>query len=229
MFSESAVVGNRASLALTVAVGLLLFALGLYLGGRLFLQPAGVSDPEVDLGTAATVLPQAKPLPQFTLIDDKGRTFDRNAFKGRWTFLFFGYTHCPDVCPTSLGVLAQVEKSLRAEAAISQPGYVFVSVDPRRDTPEHLADYMSYFSQSFVGATGADDQLVKLSRPLGVIYQQHADEEGGDYLVDHSASILLVDPGGGLRAVFPAPHDPDRIIEDYRKIVASFGNNSHLW
>jgi protein SCO1/2 len=219
---------NRASLALAVAVGILLFGLGLYFGGSLFERPAVVSDAPVDIGTTATVLPRAKQLPEFTLVDDQGRRFDRTSLRGKWTFLFFGYTHCPDVCPTTLGVLAQVEKALRADASMSQPAYVFVSVDPQRDTPEHLADYMDYFSRSFVGVTGADDQLLRLSRALGILYQRHPDGEGGDYLVDHSASILLVDPAAGLRAVFAAPHDPATIAGDYRKIVANFPADRQL-
>jgi cytochrome oxidase Cu insertion factor (SCO1/SenC/PrrC family) len=226
--SDLAVTGNRASLATTAVVAILLFGLGLYFGVRTFERQAEMPDTIVDIGTSAMVLPHAKPLPDFTLIDSSGRTFDRDSFKGRWTFLFFGYTHCPDVCPTTLGMLTQVEKALQIDAELTQPNYVFISVDPLRDTPEHLARYMSYFSPSFVGVTGADDQLLRLSRSLGILYHRHADGEAGDYLIDHSASILLVDPGASLRSVHPAPHDSAAIVDDYRKIVATFGDDSHL-
>lgn len=214
--------GNRVPIALAVSIGALLFGAGLYLSGRVFDRPAVVPATSVDIGTRATVLSTAKVLPDFTLVDYRGEPFNATSLKGRWTFLFFGYTHCPDVCPTTLSLLARVEKMLKAEPGLSQPRYVFVSVDPARDTPEHLAEYLPYFSESFVGVTGADDQVLALSRRLGILYQRHPDENG-DYLVDHSASVLLIDPGAGLRALHSAPHDANIMADDYRKIVAAFG------
>ena len=213
---------NKAPLAVGAAAALLLFGAGLYWGGRVFDRAPPVASMPVDIGAKATVLPQPKPLPTFSLTDHQGKPFTRDSFEGRWTYLFFGYTHCPDVCPTTLALLDQVDKALKADPDLVQPHYAFVSVDPERDTPQHLAEYVPYFNPGFVGATGDDDQILALTRRLGIIYRRHPNE-GGGYLVDHSASILLVDPSAGLRALHSAPHDAATVADDYKKIIAAYG------
>lgn len=202
--------------------GLMLFGAGLYWGGRVFDRPSAPSLMPADIGTKATVLPASKPLPEFTLTDHNGRSFTRDALKGHWTYLFFGYTHCPDVCPTTLALLNQLDQLLRDAPDLPRPRYVFVSVDPERDTPEHLAGYVPYFNPDFLGVTGAEREIEALTRSLGIIYQRHPGT-GDDYLVDHSATILLVDPQAGLRALSSPPYQPATLADDYRKIIAAYG------
>ena len=129
-----------------------------------------------------------------------------------WTLLFFGYTHCPDICPITL---ATMSASVDAIAALGgeAPRIVFVSVDPDRDAPSHLRGYVTTFRDDFLGVTGPHQELRKLTRALGVIYAK--DGDGPSYLVEHSAALLLVNPRGELQAVFGPPHAPDTIARDF--------------
>jgi protein SCO1/2 len=176
----------------------------------------GCSPPPAPQLQHATLLPSPKPITGFDLINDKGQPFTPDSLKGHWTFAFFGYTHCPDVCPTSLGMLAQVMRKLKDHDHLDTlPQSVFVSVDPQRDTPEVLARYVTYFYPDFVGVTGDPAEILSLTRQLGILYMR---TEGGDadgYLIDHSAGIILIDPDGRFHALFNVPHDPDGIAGDF--------------
>jgi protein SCO1/2 len=132
--------------------------------------------------------------------------------------VFFGFTHCPDVCPTTLAMLAQVEKKLAEAPTAAAPQVVLVSVDPERDTPEKLAQYVKYFSPSFTGVTGPVAAIDEFTRTLGIPVAR-TPLPNGDYTVDHSAAILLFDPDGAMHALFSGPHSADLIAADYRRIV----------
>ena len=178
----------------------------------------------VSLDTVATVLSEPMDLPPIQLADHRGQPFNNETLRGRWTFLFFGYTFCPDICPAALAVLAHARKILREEAGEIQPQVVLVSVDPERDTQARLGEYVAYFDREFLGVTGSDAALQKFTRPLGILYRKTPGASSdGNYLVDHSASILLVDPQARLRALTSPPHDGVAIADDFRKIVAKFG------
>ena len=163
-----------------------------------------------------TLLPSAKAIADFQLTDQHGKPFTRNNLVGKWSFAFFGYTHCPDVCPTSLSMLAQVMKKLEKDSTLDTlPQVIFVSVDPERDTPELLAQYLPYFNPDFIGVTGDPQQLLLLTRQLGIMYGKVPADNADDYLVDHSASIILFDPDGNFLALFGMPHDPDLIAQEF--------------
>lgn len=168
----------------------------------------------------ATLLTPPRALPEFTLTDHTGAAFDQSRLKNRWSLLFFGFTHCPDVCPTTLGMLAQTEKTLADLPIEQRPQIVLVSVDPQRDTPEQLASYVRFFSPSFTGVTGTQTEIDKFTRELGVPVAISA-LPNGEYSVDHSAAIFLIDPNGAMRALFSTPHSPAIIAADYRSIVGS--------
>lgn len=168
-------------------------------------------------GTALTG--QEKPLVPFELINGDGKTITQNDFKGRWSFLFFGYTHCPDVCPISLQVLNETLQQLQPEVDAGAVRGVFVSVDPERDTPEKLKTYVNYFHPAIVGATGTDEQLKTLTRSLGIIYAKVENEEHPErYLVDHSAAILVINPKAEFAAVMTPPHDSSIMAADFRTL-----------
>lgn len=163
-----------------------------------------------------TLLPSAKIVADFQLTDHNAQSFTRGNLKDKWSFAFFGYTHCPDVCPTSLSMLAQVMKKLEKDDTLNTlPQVVFVSVDPERDTPELLQNYLPYFHPDFIGLTGDPQQILALTRQLGILYGKAPGENADNYLVDHSAAIILFDPDGDFRAVFGVPHDPGLIAQDY--------------
>ncbi|EDN69292.1 electron transport protein SCO1/SenC [Beggiatoa sp. PS] len=174
------------------------------------------------LDTNATVLSEPLAVPTFTLTDQQNSPFTEKELRGHWSFLFFGYTYCPDICPTTLAILAQVDKLLLDKKVLPHPRVIFVSVDPLRDTPQKLANYVAYFNPAFLGITGEEEQLQILTRPLGIAYQRSPGTETSEnYLIDHSASILLVNPQGQVQAIVSPPHQPATIAEDYQKILAA--------
>ena len=168
---------------------------------------------------AAAVYDTPRPLPDFRLTDEAGREVTARTLRGRWTFLFFGYTHCPDVCPATLAQLAEVGRALTDLPGPAQPAVYLVSVDPARDTAESLATYVHYFNPGFHALAGAPAAVEAFTRALGIAVIVRRDG-GAEYTVDHTAAILLVDPNGAVAAVFPAPHVVATIAADYRLIVA---------
>jgi protein SCO1/2 len=165
-------------------------------------------------------------LADFALVDQDGQPFSLANLRGRWTFLAIGYTHCPDVCPTTLATFAAVQGRIAALSskgeAVAPSQFLFISVDPERDSPERLAHYVRYFDPAFLGATGDDAQLRVLVAQLGLLYAKVEDQDTAmGYLVDHSAWILLVDPEGRLTAIYMPPHDPERIAADFFSIEAA--------
>lgn len=167
---------------------------------------------------SGTLLTPAKSIPAFTLQDQNGRSLGLDRLRGHWTMLFFGYTHCPDVCPNTLAVLnlamKQLELPLRERTQV-----LLVSVDPQRDTPAQLARYVAYFNPDFIAASGPTGQLDTLTRSLGVLYVHNKPDPQGNYTVDHSAQVLLIDPQGELAAIFSnLPHDPEKMARDLRHI-----------
>lgn len=169
----------------------------------------------------ATRFPAPREIQPFKLIDHNNVVFDNNALKQHWSFLFFGYTHCPDVCPTTLSVLNSVAQQL--QDLDEDIRFIFVSVDPERDTPEQLARFVTYFNGDFIGVTGTPEGIEQLTKPLGILHMRVAAAEGASaYLVDHTASVLLFDPDGRYHAVFGAPLSADAVVSDFRKMLKAY-------
>jgi protein SCO1/2 len=173
------------------------------------------------VGEAATVLRVPLEIPEFSLTDHRSATFDMNRLSGRWSFLFFGYTFCPSICPNTLGTLRTVSELLATSAAGSADvQFVFVSVDPDRDTTERLAAFVPYFHPDFIGVTGSQEELENLTKALG-IYHARSDEtpvDARDYLVDHTSAVLLIDPRAQLHAVYSHPDEPEAIARSFEEI-----------
>jgi len=172
-------------------------------------------------GVSATVLHEAKSLPKFVLEDHLGNEFTNKNLKGQWSLVFFGYTHCPDICPTTLSLLNQVDQLLKNKSEVNVPKTVFISVDPARDTIAQLADYVPYFNPDFLGVTGNLQNLQVLTKSLGVAFGNEGDTGSDDYEVFHSTRIMLIDPEARLKALFSFPHDVNEIASDYSKIINS--------
>lgn len=167
----------------------------------------------------AIVLPQSRSIAQFSMLDQNGQAFGPEQLKDKWTFMFFGYTHCPDVCPTTLAVMNSVAQSIEDEdGSLDNVQFVFVSVDPDRDSPAQLKEYLGYFNKAFVGITGERQQIDALTRQMSVMYFLNNKKDKKDYSVDHSAAILLTEPSGGLRSLFNSPHIPESILKSFRAI-----------
>ncbi len=153
-------------------------------------------------------LEQAKPLNAFHLVDHNGKPVGVGSLKGRWSLLFFGFTYCPDVCPTTLSVLNRAVREME-----SPPRVVLVSVDPERDTPERLADYVRGFNPDFIGYTGSFDEIVDLTTQVNIAFGKVPGEKPGTYLVEHSASIVVVDPRGRYIGFIKPPHESTDIVK----------------
>ncbi len=197
---------------------LIALLLGSALAAGLFLAMKSGTPAEV---RSATVLPGAGELPDFSLIDQHGEDFNANAFRGQWDLVFFGFTHCPDICPTTLQTLAEVRRALVESGDENVPRIVLVSVDPERDTPEILSRYVNYFGAGNIGVTGELEQLRQLTSGLG-IYFEKVNIEDANYGVDHSAAVLVIDPDGKFVALFSAPHRVDDYLHDLPIITAKY-------
>lgn len=169
----------------------------------------------------ATLFEAARPLPAIALQDQTDQAFDLARMRGHWTLLFFGFTNCPDVCPTTLATLAGARRQLADLPPEELPEVVLVTVDPARDTPAVLARYVAHFDPSFTGVTGNQGAIDVLVRDLGVAVMIGVPAADGSYTVDHSAAVFLIDPDAAYAALFGAPHDAGTIARDYRRIVAA--------
>jgi protein SCO1/2 len=163
--------------------------------------------------TSALILPEPEALPEFSLVDQHGRPVDRSVFKGQWDLVFFGFTHCPDICPATLQVLATAKATLAEQGQSPLPRIVLVSVDPERDTPELMGRYVDYFGAGNLGMTGTLAEVEKLTSGLGIYFRKQ-DSGNENYAVDHSAAVLLVDPQGRFGALFSGPHVVDDYVRD---------------
>ncbi len=170
---------------------------------------------------AGFVYPEPKAISPFALTAQDGKAFDLGALKGKWSFVYFGYTYCPDVCPTTLAELSRAQQLLEEAGADSGNQYVFVSVDSRRDTPQRLAQYVRFFNRKFTGATGSDAALAGLTHDVGVAYSFPEGRAGSIYAVDHSSIVALFDPDARLHAVFTPPQKGEEIAAGFRKILRS--------
>ncbi|MGI9220679.1 MAG: SCO family protein [Woeseiaceae bacterium] len=168
----------------------------------------------------ATLLPAAADLAEFSLLDQDTQAFARDGFKGRWNLVFFGFTHCPDICPITLQVLANARQLLVGEGHDELPRIVLVSVDPERDTPEILGRYVSHFGDDTLGLTGELTEVRKLTDGLGVFFEKSGADE--DYSVDHSAVVIVINPDGQFHALFGAPHEAANFAHDLPILMSTY-------
>jgi protein SCO1/2 len=195
-------------------------------GFHLIQQSKTLSPPEY-----ALYYQKSRTISPFSLTDESGEIFNNKQLRDKWSLLFFGYTSCPDVCPTTLQNLNFIYEDIIAIASNSQ--VLLVSVDPKRDSTKKLGQYIEYFNQDFKALRAEHDVLFPFSRNLGLMYaitSKEADNstEEESYWVDHSASLVLVNPDGEIAAIFKPEQsvgeipsiNSERLLSDYQKIVA---------
>ena len=204
------------SLRITLFVLLLLVVLifGLTVGRQVFLgssEPA----PAPDLSQYNTyVYDQPRELAEFTLTNEQGEPVTRDSLKGRWTFVFVGYTNCPDICPAAMANLRRTNSLLPAE--LPRPDYLLVTADPEHDTPEKLKAYTGFFGENFHGLTGDLDILREVAKSVSAVFVHR--EVDGQLLVDHSGHFALLNPEGKLQALIQPPHKPEELVQAYERI-----------
>jgi protein SCO1/2 len=164
-----------------------------------------------------TVLDPPKEVGDFTLTSDTGQPLSLSDLRGKAVLIFFGYTHCPDVCPTTLADFKRVKADLGRDAA--RVVFVFISVDGMRDTPERLATWVHAFDPDFIGLTGTDAEIHAVAQDYGVFFQRVDSGDAENYSVDHTASSFVVGPDGKLRIVFSYQSDPAGMAQRIRALL----------
>ncbi|MGQ9887112.1 MAG: SCO family protein [Aggregatilineales bacterium] len=178
--------------------------------GAALVDPANAFD-------GATRIDPPRPLDDFTLTSHTGEPLSLSDLKGKPTLLYFGYTFCPDVCPITLGEYVRVKAALGQQGA--DVNFVMVSVDAKRDTPARLSRYLGGFDRAFIGMTGDEATLRRIGVDYGLYFEIHDDGRTQNYLVDHSASVYLIDPEMRLTAIYAFGTDPQVIVDDLRAML----------
>lgn len=157
------------------------------------------------------------PAPALALTDQHGQPFDLADQRGKAVLLFFGYTNCPDICPTTLSDFLAIKDALGDRA--DNVAFVLVTVDPARDTPERLTQYLNFFDPGFIGLTGNDEQIAQAKQGYGVYSQIQESTSSLGYLVDHTSALFVIDPDGNYRLVYPYGTDPAIVTEDVSHLL----------
>ena len=185
-----------------------------------------------------TIYPQARTLRDFQLLDQQGEFFTKVDFQGSWNLVFFGFTHCPDICPLTMAELGQFYAGLDFNQDV-KPRVLLVTVDPEQDNPESMAAYLANYNEEFIGLSGDPEQISQLAAQLYVGYgdavesaaatatasHEHDarpaedDAAQGNYLIEHSAHIAVINPQGDYYAVMRAPHRDQDLIKAFRELV----------
>lgn len=202
-----------------IVVAAVALSLGLALGQRWFgaapIAVGGVTNDWAAQSGMQTALmyPQPRTLPAFTLQRTDGRDFGNADLTGHWTLAFFGFTHCPDICPDTLARLQKVREQLVADGVAERVQMVFVTVDPSRDDAPTMQRYIDFFDPSVIGVRGDAPALAVLTNAIGIVHRE-VPLDGGGYTVDHSSQLVLFDPQGRQSGIIRPPFDTDAITAD---------------
>lgn len=194
---------------------------GLSLAGSGYwaLWQARSTDIDTLLPAPLTAFPERRPLAEFILVDDEKGVFDLKSLESRWSFIFFGFMYCPDICPTTLYDLSQVKREIVALGiAEDDLQFVFISVDPDRDKATQIKRYVQYFDPSFIGATGSIGQLTNLTRQLGAPFRAEPETADNVYEVTHSSAVYLVDPLGQYSGIINPPFVATEVANQFRTL-----------
>ena len=183
-------------------------------------QPVIMSNEELRIN-GAVVLNTPRIFSDFELVDHRGEVFNQEHLQDVWTVVFFGFTHCPDICPTTLAILNDTYSKLK-ERERERMQIVMISIDPERDTVEKLAEYVPYFNNEFIGVTGNKHLIKRLTAELNVAYNK-VPLDSDDYTVDHSTQLVLINPKGHYHGFFKAPHSEIMLRSTWRSIDATSG------
>jgi len=200
-----------------VALGLVL---ALVFGYRMLPSNDPVVAPLKASNTQATVLKPPKTLVNFTLQDTNGNTFTQDSLLGHWTLMFFGYADCPDICPTTLGIVSGLWRSYPTQMPHPKAHFVFVTLNPSQDTPAVIKKFLAGFNSDFIGVTGSETEINNLSKSANIFsWTDPKLSAAGKKVIDHSATLLLFNPEGQLHALFSPPYDIETLKNDLQIII----------
>jgi protein SCO1/2 len=184
------------------------------------------------------LFPQPRDIPPMSLIDQNGRPFTSEQLKGKWSFIFFGFTSCGEVCPTSLSQLSVLAKAMSEKSTESPLQYIFFSIDPKRDTPQKIAEYVNAFNKDFIGVTGLEKDLPAIGSALNVVVsvpKEHQHDEHNDHKahehdatpapageIDHSANVVIINPKGQYHGFIRGGFKADDVIPLIPAVIHSF-------
>lgn len=204
-----------------IVIALLALSIPLVLG----IYFANKNDPMVspELINASYLLDQQVAIADFNLIDQNKQAFTAEQIKGEWTFWFFGFTHCPDICPFTMGTLSAVMQTLKQEHDIDNIRTVFVSVDPLRDTPERMKSYLETFGNEVIGVSSTEPELATFIKNMGIVAKlPKAVNANDNYDVMHSSSIYLIAPNNAIAALLRTPHSVDDIVYNFQQVHSNY-------
>jgi protein SCO1/2 len=202
----------------TVFILVAIIALILGLTVNRVLSSKGQGDQTALIDAGVILLPQSRDLPDLKMTDQDGQPVAMDELKDKWTLLFFGYTFCPDICPTTLAQLRQIKSELPVDAT-NKLRIVLVSVDPNRDTPQQLKTYLGYFDKSFIGLTASSvADLQKIANAVSIPYIP-ADTSKPNYTVDHSGNLALLGPDGTQRGFIRSPLNNQKLVAQLPGLV----------
>ncbi|MEP2828650.1 SCO family protein [Parvibaculum sp.] len=187
----------------------LVIGVAIAIAAGLWISELAISRSEVTAETASTGKAQVGG--PFTLVNQDGETVTEETYSGKYMLIYFGFTFCPDICPTELGIMTAALDRLGEKAKKVQP--IFITVDPERDTPDVMARYVKLFSPRLVGLTGTQEQIDKVAKAYHVFYRKAEDESSSDYTMDHSSIVFLMGPDGEYLKLFPPQTPPDKMAE----------------
>ncbi|MCJ2372659.1 SCO family protein [Pseudomonas sp. RGM 3321] len=200
---------NRIQKTIFIAAAIVALVLGLILSQLL---PGSGSEDQAALNDAGIVLlPKSRQLPALSMSDQNGVALALDDLKGKWTLIFFGYTFCPDICPTTLAQIKQIRTEL-PEKVVQRMRVVLVSVDPDRDTPQQLKQYLGYFDKQYIGLTAPVADIQKLANAVSIPFIP-ADTSKPNYFVDHSGNLALIGPDGTQRGFIRAPLNNQKLVK----------------
>ena len=202
---------------LLVLCAALAAGLGLYTAQRHFAAKPASAAAAMEL-KAVRLFNEPRTLARWQLDGADGRGLTQESLASHWTLVFLGFTHCPDVCPTTLAELSKAQKIWRAVPEATRPRLLFVSVDPERDTPKITGDYAHYYDPDTLAATAATQPLADFAQIMGLVYMK-VPLPNGDYSMDHSATLVVLDPQGRQAGLVRPPLDGKAIGEDLRKLA----------
>ena len=210
---------NKKFISIILAVIVLVAGIEIYFG---FLQRHEVAN---NVKINGVFLAQTKEINDFHLMTD-GKSFSKENLNGHWTMMFFGFTNCGMVCPTTMAALGNMYKQLEKDLPANQmPHVVMVSVDPDRDSQQKMKEYVTTFNPNFIGARADIAETVALEKQLHIAAakMQVDGQDKNQYTINHSAEILLFNPKGQLQAYLSYPHQPEQMVKDYKLIIKSVG------
>ena len=204
---------NRIRLTALILFSLVALFFGLFVGQHLKFKDKDMSN------FSGVWLENPRDIAAISLQDTANNLFNNESFTGHWTMLFFGFTSCPSLCPTTMAELGKMYRKLESLGVKNLPQVIMVSLDPQRDNPEKLGNYVRAFDRHFLGLTGDEQTINKMAREMGIASTKVDGSDEQSYNIEHTGTVILINPNGKINGFFTSPLNADALAKDYKKVV----------